>query len=142
MKKTLSVLLLVPPALVGAALSLGGCETYTGTSGRVVIGNEQVHVDVRFSDHDRRAIEEYYKKGKKRKDLPPGLAKRGGSLPPGLAKRDRLPPGLEYDPLPAELEARLSPLPSGYIRVRVGRDIVLMDGRTRVIMDVIYSAAY
>jgi hypothetical protein len=119
-----------------------GCATHAATSGRVVIGNEHAHVDVRFSDHDRRVIEEYYKKDKKRKGLPPGLAKRGGDLPPGLAKRERLPPGLEYDPLPAELEARLSPLPSGYLRVRVGRDIVLMDARTHVIFDVLYSAAY
>ncbi len=123
------------------AAGVGGCAAHVGTSGRVVISDERAVVDIRFSDHDRRLIEEYYQKGKKYKSLPPGLAKRNG-LPPGLAKRDRLPPGLDYRPLPAELEARLSRLPAGYLRVRVGRDIVLMDGETRVIFDVIYSAAY
>jgi hypothetical protein len=72
---------------------------------------------------------------------PPGPPSATG-FPPGLAKRDTLPPGLQYDPLPAELEARLTRLPSTYVRVRVGKDIVLMDGKTRVILDVIYSAAY
>lgn len=124
--------------VVLAAGVSGGCATHAATSGRVVIKDEHATVDIRFSDHDRLLIEDYYKK--KRKGLPPGLAKRNG-LPPGLARRDTLPPGLQYDPLPAELEARLTRLPSNYVRVRVGKDIVLMDGKTRVIFDVIYSAA-
>lgn len=126
--------------LLGIVLvaGLGGCAAHVGTSGRVVIQDEHARVDIRFSDHDRRLIEQYYHNGRKRKGLPPGLAKRNG-LPPGLAKRDRLPPGLDDHPLPAELEARLSRLPEGYLRVRVGSDIVLMDGKTRVILDVIYG---
>lgn len=122
------------------AAALGVCAAHAATSGRVVLQDEHARVDIRFNDRDRHLIEEYYKHGKKRKALPPGLAKRNG-LPPGLAKRERLPPGLDYHPLPAELEAKLSPLPSGYVRVRVGKDIVLMDGKTHVILDVIYSAA-
>lgn len=125
--------------VVFLALAVSGCATHAATSGRVVIKDERTTVDIRFSDHDRMLIEDYYKKN--RRGLPPGLAKRNG-LPPGLAKRDSLPPGLQYSPLPAELEARLTPLPSTYVRVRVGKDIVLMDGKTRVILDVIYSAAY
>jgi hypothetical protein len=67
------------------------------------------------------------------------LAKRGGNLPPGLAKRDRLPPGLQGDALPYELERKLSRLPSSYVRVRIGQDIVLMDRNTRVVFDVVYG---
>lgn len=123
-------------------LMLGGCATYGATSGRVVIKDDDSVVDVRISDHDRSLIEHYYKKSyKNRKGLPPGLAKRGGNLPPGLAKRDKLPPGLQGDPLPYELERQLTKLSTSYVRVRVGQDIVLMDRKTRVVFDVVYDIA-
>jgi hypothetical protein len=128
--------------LFAAALAtlVAGCAAIGATSGRVVIQDENTRVAVSFSSHDRALIGEYYDQHKKR--LPPGLAKRRGGLPPGLAKRDRLPPGLQRDPLPRELEAQLSTLPSGYVRVRVGQDIVLIDGRTHVVIDVIYGIAF
>lgn len=122
------------------AALITGCAAIGATSGRVVIQDQDSRVAVSFSSRDRALIEEYYGKHKKR--LPPGLAKREGGLPPGLAKRDTLPPGLRRDPLPRELDARLSTLPSSYIRVRVGQDIVLLDGRTRVVLDVIYGVAF
>ena len=124
------------------ALMLGGCASYAATSGRVVIKDDTGVVDVRINDHDRAQIRRYYEEiGKHRKALPPGLAKRNGQLPPGLAKRDKLPPGLRSEPLPHDLERKLSPLPSTYIRVRIGQDIVLMDRNTRVVLDVIYGVA-
>lgn len=116
-------------------------------SGRVVVGDEHARVAVLFSSDDRRYINDYYqrereryrKKGK-RKALPPGLAKRD-QLPPGLQKQIRrdgqLPAGLQGERLPEELEQRLSPLPANYLRLQVGRDIVLMDQRSRVTVDVI-----
>jgi hypothetical protein len=122
------------------ATLVAGCAAIGATSGRVAIQGQDAQVAVSFGSRDRALIEEYY--GKTRKKLPPGLAKRKGSLPPGLAKRDTLPPGLQRDPLPSELEARLSTLPSGYVRVRVGGDVVLLDGRTRVVVDVIYGVAF
>ncbi len=121
------------------ALVLGGCASYTATSGRVVIKDDAGVVDIRIDDRDRAHIHDYYR-GKK--GLPPGLAKRGGNLPPGLAKRDRLPPGLEGEALPHELERKLTKLPSSYVRVRIGQDIVLMDGKTRVVFDVVYGIAH
>lgn len=115
---------------------LVGCATYPGTSGRVVVQDENSRVEVVFSDRDRHLIREYYHRHR----LPPGLAKRS-SLPPGLQKqvqrRGQLPPGLRGDRLPDELEVTLSSLPEGYVRVRVGVDVVLMNTHTRVIVDVI-----
>lgn len=121
------------------AVLLTGCASMVATSGRVVIDDRETHAEIAFSSRDRALIEDYY--GERRRHLPPGLAKRHGGLPPGLAKRDRLPPGLQRDPLPEELEYRLTALPSGYIRVRVGEDIVLLDSRTHVVIDVIYGVA-
>jgi hypothetical protein len=116
-----------------------GCVAMTATSGRVVLQDSDTRVALSFSSRDRALIEEYYD-GRER-HLPPGLAKRRGGLPPGLAKRGRLPPGLQREPLPYELEARLTALPAGYVRMRVGPDIVLLDGRTQVIVDVVYGVA-
>ena len=79
-----------------------------------------------------------------RDQLPPGLAKRE-QLPPGLQKqierRGQLPPGLQGEALPQQLEERLSVLPKGYSRVRVGADIVLLEQNTRIMVDVIKSIA-
>ena len=124
------------------AAGLAGCITLPeSTSGRVVVHDRNAHVDIRFNEQDRRLIDDYYRKGKKKKHkkVPPGLAKRGGKLPPGLAKRDRLPPGLQGRGLPQALESRLSSLPEGYVRVKVGTDLVLMDRNTRVVFDIIYG---
>ena len=129
-------------AILLTGLLLNGCAAYTATSGQVVIRDDNTVIDVRFSDHDRDIINNYYRKSSKHgKGLPPGLAKREGHLPPGLAKRDKLPPGLRGESLPYDLEQKLSRLPSSYVRVRVGQDIVLMDGRTRVMVDVVYGMA-
>ena len=124
-------------------LSASGCATTAMTSGRVVIKDDNYRVDVNFNDHDRKVIREYYGHQKKHngKKMPPGLAKRGGNLPPGLAKRDVLPPGLQGRALPRDLEVQLTPLPSAYMRVRIGGDLVLLDRKTRVVLDVIYGVA-
>lgn len=101
----------------------------------------------RFLPEERRAIEDYYRKtdGKKKakKGLPPGLAKRGGNLPPGLQKKlerdGQLPPGLQkrMEPLPVDLDRRLSRLPENWERVVVERDVILIDRRTNRILDII-----
>ena len=78
-----------------------------------------------------------------RGNLPPGLAKRGGDLPPGLEKQLRrngqLPPGLEkkINPFPIELEQQLPPLKPGLIRGIIGGSAVIMNSKTRVILDVL-----
>lgn len=124
------------------ATSLAGCITSPeNTSGRVVVHDRNALIDIRFNDRDRYLISDYYgQHGKtKHKRPPPGLAKRGGNLPPGLARRDQLPPGLQGRGLPQELDSRLSHLPDGYVRLKIGTDIVLMNRDTRVVFDIIYG---
>lgn len=98
-------------------------------------------VSVRFVDHDKVVIREYFRSASSgASGLPPGLAKRQ-QLPPGLQKQIRekgtLPPGLQKRLLPGELEGRLSRLPPGYERVIVGADVLLVEIATRVIVDIL-----
>ena len=124
------------------ALTVSGCATHAATSGRIVVQDRNATIDVAFGSQDRRLIHDYYESRRhtRGKKPPPGLAKKD-RLPPGLAKRDTLPPGLQGRGLPGDLEARLVRLPAPYVRVVVGGDIVLMDGRTRVVMDVLHGVA-
>jgi Ni/Co efflux regulator RcnB len=75
-------------------------------------------------------------------------------LPPGLAKRDRLPPGLERQivvrgtlpldlrvrmhPCPVEVEAYLPAAPVGYVHTVIGGNIVLVNRRTFLVVDVFH----
>jgi len=128
---------------------LMGCASFPQiNSGVVGVETDDMQVKVAFGDDDRRRIHDYYKnnknknKNKKRKGLPPGLAKKE-KLPPGLQKQleknRKLPPGLAKRNLPHELEDRLSPVPRGYVRLKVGMDIVLMNVETEVVVDIIYN---
>jgi hypothetical protein len=90
-----------------------------------------------FSDRDRRLIHIYFVRNTR--NLPPGLAKRGGSLPPGLERhleRDgTLPPGLQkrLEPFPEELEIKLPRLPRGYAREILANIAVILDSSSRII---------
>ena len=125
------------------ALSSSGCETLKDTfgirSGEVKVKTGDGYIKVVFSDRDKERIRDYYSRKGKYKKLPPGLAKRD-KLPPGLQKRldagEPLPPGLEKRNLPDDLENTLSPLPNGYIRLRMGWDIVIMNKKTEVVVDI------
>lgn len=125
--------------------ALGGCvHAPYSTSGRVVVQDDHGMIDITFSDHDRELIREHYghKHKSNKKSLPPGLAKKN-KLPPGhqkqLVRRGQLPPGLQHHRLPNELERRLSRIPDGYIRVKIGGSFVLFNENTRVILDVIHE---
>ena len=111
-------------------------------SGSIAVGNEDMSAVLVFGDSDRQRIKHYYNSGKKSKKMPPGLAKKQ-ELPPGLQKHIRkhgeLPPGLTGRRLPLELERNLSRLPEGYVRMKVGGDMVLMNEITRVVFDVIWG---
>ena len=94
-----------------------------------------------FGPRDRDTISGYYRN--RYSNLPPGLAKRNGNLPPGLAKQLRrngtLPPGLQkrVEPFPPDLIRQLRPLPSYYSRGVIGDQAIILDERTRAIVDVI-----
>ena len=74
--------------------------------------------------------------------LPPGLAKRE-TLPPGLERqlreRGTLPPGLrdKIQPLPVELEKELVELPTGYRRVVIAGNVIVMNPTTGLIYDIV-----
>jgi hypothetical protein len=130
-------------AAVGVLLFTSGClPMATTVSGDAVHRDEHTQIAVVFSDHDRGIIRDYY--GRRRSGLPPGLAKKE-QLPPGLQKQvqrnGHLPPGLEGERLPSDLEKQLDTLPADYVRLRVGADIVLMNGRTRIVVDLIKDIA-
>ena len=92
-------------------------------------------------DDTRRIVTEY-SRALPQSNLPPGLAKRGGSLPPGLEKQLRrngtLPPGLakRVQPFPPELERRLPPLASDLQRGFVEGRAVIFNTKTQVIVDI------
>lgn len=122
---------------------LGGCLVSPyGNSGRVIIQGDHTVIDVAFSDHDRELIREYYGYNykTKQKKLPPGLAKKR-NLPPGIQKQlirnSQLPPGLQYQRLPYDLEKRMSRIPDEYIRIVVDGSFVLFNKQSRVIVDII-----
>jgi hypothetical protein len=129
-------------SIIFALSFITGCATYPDYGG-VVIQDENVRVKVEFGEKDRRLIRQHYAgKHKKYKKTPPGLAKKK-KLPPGLqkqlVKRGKLPPGLQGRGLPYDLERQLSPLPRGYVHMKVGGDVIILNEKTRVVVDVVYG---
>lgn len=96
--------------------------------------------DMVFTEEERVVVKNWFRDH--RTGLPPGLAKRD-RLPPGLEKqlreRGKLPPGLQkkIQPLPVELERQLRRLPTGYRRVIIAGNVILMNEKTAVIYDII-----
>jgi hypothetical protein len=126
--------------LPGLALLLSGCAGMEMTSGNVVLTDQGTSAGIVFTRRDRAIIARYYANLPAHKRMPPGLA-RQEHLPPGLVKRDRLPRGLHGRGLPSDLERQLHSLPSGYIRIVVGNDLVLMSRATREVMDIYRDVA-
>jgi hypothetical protein len=122
---------------VATLTGLVGCETnpYYG-NGPAYAGDYDLRVI--FTDRDRAILRDYYRDAYRR--LPPGLAKQG-KIPPGHAFRLRrhqaVPPGMTWEPLPADVERRLSHLPEGYVHVVIGADVAILHTRTRVVLDVV-----
>ncbi len=92
-----------------------------------------------FSSRDQEVIRDFFRVNTS--NLPPGLAKRGGSLPPGLEKQlqrnGKLPPGLDkrLEPFPPDLRERLPRLPSGYTRRILGIQALILDSQN-IIQDI------
>jgi hypothetical protein len=91
-----------------------------------------------FSTREHNTISEYYRVHKvKHKALPPGIRKqlvRNGTLPPGLEK--------QFYVFPVELDRRLPVLPVYCRRGFVGYDVVVIDTRTNIILDIIHDVVH
>ena len=93
-----------------------------------------------YSEHDRDWARGWYRDHQR--DLPPGLAKRD-ELPPGLARqlrvRGTLPPGLmrKVHPVPVEFVHYLPPPPPDCEHVLLGGNIVLLNRRTHLVLDIV-----
>ncbi len=93
-----------------------------------------------FTTEEVTLVRNYFRDN--REGLPPGLAKRE-KLPPGLQRHlernGTLPPGLQkkVQPMPSELERRLRVLPTGYRRVVIAGNVILMNEKTAVIYDIV-----
>ncbi len=94
---------------------------------------------VRFTPRDRQLIHDYYRNY----PFPPGIA-NPSLLAPELQNRleitAKVPPDLAGEPLPQALMEKLSSLPPGYVRFRAGSAVILMDVRTREVMDQVQIA--
>ena len=131
------LILLAMPMLVPAVWSQGRGR---GKRQAVSTNYGSPSVAIIFTSQEREIVSDWF--WSNRNGLPPGLAKRE-SLPPGLQKHLRrngtLPPGLQkkLTPLPYGLDSRLARLPADYLRVVIGRDMILLDRRNNAILDVI-----
>ncbi len=82
-----------------------------------------------FRTQDYASLSRYYSGPR---DLPPGLRKkyyRTGSLPPGWQKR--------FQPMPAAALQQLPPIPSNYQRGYLDGYAVVVNPRTRIIVDAV-----
>lgn len=114
-----------------------GCATHAATSGRVAVRDDGAPAGPSIQERDRAMVTEYYRPSKRKMTLPTAVKRE--QLPPGFGKRDTLPSRLHGQLLPVDLEARLSAVPGAYVRVLVGRDMVLMHRNTRLVLDILYD---
>jgi hypothetical protein len=94
-----------------------------------------------YRDDDRAAMHDWYVGHEDH--LPPGLAKKD-RLPPGLEKQlvawGQLPPGLQkkIQPAPVEIVRRLPPPPPDCQNVVIGGNIVLLNRKTNIVVDIFH----
>ena len=111
--------------------ALNGCVGMEVTSGNVALSDSKAETGIVLTDNERETIARYYR-GHVLSKVPAGR----GSLSSGLVKRDEVPRSVRIKRLPAPLEKQLRVLPDGYIRAIIGGDIILINRRTRVVMDI------
>jgi len=111
-----------------------------------------ISAEVKISHNERQVIRTYVQdyrgprhRGKKPKQLPPGLAKkvaRGEQLPPGWQKKcvvGQIMPVEVYEkthPLPPELVVKLPPPPPDTVTITIGGKVVRLMKATLEILDV------
>lgn len=109
---------------------------------RYVRDHDGARVSVRFDDHHRTVIRDYYTREFRSGHCPPGLAKKGnGCMPPGQAKKWQvgrpLPREVVYYDLPPAIVVELGVPPVGHRFVRVASDILLIAVGTGMVIDAI-----
>jgi hypothetical protein len=121
-----AVLLSVVSAAAGATVRME--QVYPG-----IAAANPTERAILFTGEDRQTIDHFFR----RHGLQNGGngAKTRREAPPVLI-RERVPQGVATRPLPDALDHQLPPLPPGYSRLILGRDVVLVDRRTRTILDI------
>jgi hypothetical protein len=84
-----------------------------------------------FTGDDRQTVDTFFRKHAGQ--VEPKLIPRREPL----LVRDRLPEKAGVRPLPPTLGSQLPPLPRGYERMIVGRDVVLLELRSYTVVDII-----
>lgn len=130
--------LLLTAANAAAQSKKPATKTTAGDKVREVLPEaEQV-----FTKEERTLIKNWFADGNNLKGLPPGLAKRD-KLPPGLERqlkeRGKLPPGLQkkIQPLPLTLEKQMRLLPTGWRRVVIAGNVLMMNEKTAMVYDIV-----
>jgi hypothetical protein len=136
-KPALAAWLAVTVALGGASLE---AQRSSGKTAGEKVREVLPEAEMVFTKEEQTMVKDWFRTN--RSGLPPGLAKRD-RLPPGLERqlreRGKLPPGLQkkLQPLPPELERRMRILPTGYRRVVIGGNVILMNEKTATVYDII-----
>lgn len=95
-----------------------------------------------FNDEQRGYARQYYTQYYAEKHrCPPGLAKKNnGCMPPGQARKwqvgQPLPAGVTVYSVPQPVMVHLPPAPYGYRYARVGGDVVLIQIRGNIVVDI------
>lgn len=126
-------------AVVGATPQ-GKAKKETGQTAGEKVREALPEAERVFTTEEITLVKNYFRDN--RSGLPPGLAKRE-KLPPGLERQLRkngtLPPGLQkkVQPLPVELERQMRTLPTGWRRVVIADNVIMMNEKTAVIYDIV-----
>lgn len=138
-------------AVLGMGLALGagaqgqGRDKKSGTTVGDKVREVLPEAERVFTKEEVTMVRNYFQDN--RAGLPPGLAKRD-RLPPGLERHlernGTLPPGLQKkaQPLPPELERRMRVLPTGYRRVVIAGNVILMNEKTAKIYDLVRNVIH
>lgn len=84
-----------------------------------------------FSGEDRHTIDQFFRRQGKQSAEQGAKPRREP-----LLIRERVPHGAATRPLPYALDHQLPPLPPGYARLIVGRDVLLVERRSQTILDI------
>jgi hypothetical protein len=144
--RTLLVLLLAASCGAGPAFSAPAADVPPVGKGKHM-GRKPLQPGAYFNDRSRNEVQQYYASiGQAGKDCPPGLAKKkNGCTPPGQARKEwsigeKLPTTAVVAPVPAQLVAKLPPVPPGYRYVNVAGDILLVALGSKMVVDGISAA--